>query len=296
MNVARFLIPVLLVLAVSACADDGKNARVEAEENDRAERVDQATDRAVAFLARIQRADGSWGTTSRGPYGANAAICSMAVMAFLAKGHTPGDGPYGENVTRGIEFILSCQKPNGLIVARPSKGPMYSHCISMLMLAEAVGMLKGPLLTRARRALAKAVKLSLEAQAIPKSTRYAGGFGYSSPSSPSPARSGTGILCLEICGEHMSPQAERAGDYLLKQRLRYPMSHFYYSVYYCSQAMFQLGDKYWLAYKPQIEQVLLSKQRTDGSWPGDSKGPAYPAAMSVLALSVQYRYLPIYQR
>jgi hypothetical protein len=47
--------------------------------------------------------------------------------------------------------------------------------------------------------------------------------------------------------------------------------------------------------------VLLSKQQPDGSWdPKDgseaSFGPIYATSMSVLALAVEYQYLPIYQR
>jgi len=67
--------------------------------------------------------------------------------------------------------------------------------------------------------------------------------------------------------------------------------------------MFQLGGKYWEYWKPSIERTLLSHQRTDGSWLGGSGrsrehrvGPVYCTAMAALALSVQYRYLPIYQR
>jgi hypothetical protein len=349
---ARRAIWMLIATAMLLPAARGADPPSPSEEEDaKSARIDEATDRALAYLARTQRSDGSWASQYGG---ANAAVCSLAITAFLAKGHTPGDGPYGEKITKGIEHILSCQRPNGLIVARPSHGPMYSHCISTLMLAEAVGMLDGPIQRRARRGLAKAVKLTLEAQALAKGGRYkggwryqpnsrdadisvtgwallslraaknagarvpdeafrkgiayikglacrGGGFGYSGPSGPSIARAGTGILCLEICGRHHAPEAKLAGDYLLKQRLRFGGNHFYYGVYYASQAMFQLGDKYWMAYKPQIERVLLERQKADGSWPpesgsGRAGGPVYFTAMSVLALSVQYRYLPIYQR
>jgi hypothetical protein len=82
---------------------------------------------------------------------------------------------------------------------------------------------------------------------------------------------------------------------------KWPEEFFYYGVYYCSQGMFQMGDKYWEFYRPRLEARLLALQQDDGSWPmptgGESRGGiAYSTAMSVLALSVNYHYLPIYQR
>ena len=77
--------------------------------------------------------------------------------------------------------------------------------------------------------------------------------------------------------------------------------HFSYMIYYCSQAMFQMGDKYFLVYYPKLAAILLEHQEKNGSWlSGDGNdrtgGRNYCTAMAVLALAVEYRYLPIYQR
>ncbi len=109
---------------------------------------------------------------------------------------------------------------------------------------------------------------------------------------------GTGILALELCGKsfHHSPECRRAGAYLLKHSLAGGRkAHFFYGVYYCSQAMFQLGGNYWAAYKPQLHKVLLSRAQGNGAWVGNH-GASYSTAMAVLALTVEYRFLPIYQR
>ena len=77
---------------------------------------------------------------------------------------------------------------------------------------------------------------------------------------------------------------------------------FYYGVYYCSQAMFQLGGKYWDEWAPRMYDVLLTGQQKDGSWPpemhrgANRAGPVYSTAMAVLAMGVAYQQLPIYQR
>jgi squalene cyclase len=111
---------------------------------------------------------------------------------------------------------------------------------------------------------------------------------------------GTGILGLEICGKgrHHTPEALQAGDFLLKNPPRWgDHYHFFYSIYYCSQATFQLGNNYWSYFRPKLHKVLLDNQESNGSWTGsDGYGPNYGTAMAVLALTVEYRYLPIYQR
>ena len=49
----------------------------------------------------IPRGDGTW-QTNLGP---STAVTSLATMAFLARGHTPGQGLYGDNVNRAIDFV-----------------------------------------------------------------------------------------------------------------------------------------------------------------------------------------------
>jgi hypothetical protein len=67
-------------------------------------------------------------------------------------------------------------------------------------------------------------------------------------------------------------------------------------MYYCSQAMFQLGGNYWEYFRPRMHEILLRSQTSTGAWNVDAHGPSYATAMSVLALTVEYRFLPIYQR
>jgi hypothetical protein len=88
---------------------------------------------------------------------------------------------------------------------------------------------------------------------------------------------------------------------LLKHLPRWSSPFFFYEVYYCPVAMFQLGDKYFLPYYARLLPILLQHQGTDGSWLSDDSndrtgGRSYCTAMAVLALTVEYRYLPIYQR
>ena len=75
----------------------------------------------------------------------------------------------------------------------------------------------------------------------------------------------------------------------------------FYGLYYCSQAMFQLGNAFWTLYRPRLHRFLLPNQSQSGAWiaPDNTSaayGRNYTTAMAVLALTVEYRFLPIYQR
>ena len=222
--------------------------------------IDQAIDRALAFLAKAQLKNGAY----RSGIAGNTAVTSLSTMAFLAKGYTPGVGPYGQTIDRGIDYVVATQRPNGFLVpGQHSHGPMYSHTISTLMLSEVTGMVNEARQARVDKALALALKLIVSAQkvkktgrqqggwryqpgsgdsdisctgwalmslrsarnngaAIPKKAiddavrfvmncrRPDGGFGYQ-PGGPSGlARTGTALLCLELCGKHGDEAANRS--------------------------------------------------------------------------------------
>ncbi|MGH7129067.1 MAG: prenyltransferase/squalene oxidase repeat-containing protein [Planctomycetaceae bacterium] len=324
-----------------------------AEPTEQQREIDQAIVRALEFLAEEQQPSGAWRIDS---YGESTAGASLSVMAFMAAGHVPGEGPYGEAIDRGIRYVLEHQEANGMLVDdRSSHGPMYEHGISTLMLAEAVGMLGRDKSRAAREALEDAVRLILAAQNIPKPARHEGGwryhptsrdsdlsvtgwqllalraaknvgcdvpaehidraveyvkncavrdhrgFAYQPGSGPTATRTGTGILALEICGEHHTPEALGGADFLLAQPLQWSDHYFFYGAYYCSVGMFQVGGDHWEHTRDHVAKILLEHQQPDGSWIATSgsersSGKVYATAMAVLALSVEYRYLPIYQR
>jgi hypothetical protein len=142
------------------------------------ERVDAAVDRALHWFIAQQQPDGSFPTMERG----QPAVTSFCVLAFMAHGHVPGEGEYGQRLSKATDFILSCQKPNGLVTQLGPEGPRitkdiaiqvgepgaYNHAISSLALAEVYGMSQagesGPLQT----AINKALKATYEMQRWPK--------------------------------------------------------------------------------------------------------------------------------
>jgi hypothetical protein len=128
---------------------------------------------------------------------------------------------------------------------------------------------------------------------------------------------GAGILSLSLSGYHETPMAIAAGDWLLAHpfkrfgELVSSRDCFFYGAYYCSQAMVQLGGRYWEQFFPSLVDALLSGQTADGSWPpevdrggngvggGGSEamfGNVYSSALAVLSLTPPYQLLPVYQR
>jgi hypothetical protein len=119
---------------------------------------------------------------------------------------------------------------------------------------------------------------------------------------------GAGIVSLSMAGQHQTPMALAAGDWLVAHPYRSfgevigPYDRFFYSMHYCSQAAAQLGGRYWEKIFPPMVEVLLKAQTSEGSWPpepaeeDDVFGSVLTSALAVLSLTPPYQLLPVYQR
>lgn len=118
------------------------------------EKVRASIKLAQNWLRNQQMADGSWPGGS-GP-------SALATLALMVDGSVPGAGPYGREVAMGVRYLLSCQKPSGLIGVPNSRGGiMYHHGLATLCLAEVWGMSAEP---EVRQALKKAALLIIRTQ------------------------------------------------------------------------------------------------------------------------------------
>jgi hypothetical protein len=136
-------------------------------------RLDRAVDRGLAFIARSQQRDGSFPTAFDGQPG----VTSLCVLAFLARGHQPGKGPYGARIDRAIDYVLDIQDPNvGSLFpdrfggGRPPRSfsGNYNHGISGVMLAEVYGMTDARRHERLRDAINRALRYTRSQQIRPK--------------------------------------------------------------------------------------------------------------------------------
>lgn len=130
--------------------------------------AEQAAARGLAYLARRQSPQGSFGT---GQYAGNIAVSALAGLAFLSDGSTPGEGPYGENLDRLVNFVLENTSPSGFVVVQraAAHGPMYSHGFGALFLAEIYGMTGR---AEVREKLKKAIQLIVYTQNAEGGWRY----------------------------------------------------------------------------------------------------------------------------
>jgi hypothetical protein len=152
--------------------------------------IERSVSRGLAFLAKQQltpQQASSMGSRSlagafefrrRGSLG----ISALCVKAFLSKGHTPGHGPYGQVINRGIDFLLSYQEKGVLMPAeskiRDPRGKTYSHSIATLVLAEVSGMVDASRQSQIDRVLPQAVGVLVKAQQVHKDVRHRGGWRY----------------------------------------------------------------------------------------------------------------------
>ena len=141
--------------------------------NEMTPELDRAVTRGLAALARSQNADGSWGEAQ---FGRTVAVTSIACLAFMADGNLPGRGVYGENVSKGLEYILQNCAENGLIATPNANSPMYGHGFAALFLGEVYGTTMGgadtQLADRTHDALVRATRLISQTQNSEGGWRY----------------------------------------------------------------------------------------------------------------------------
>jgi prenyltransferase beta subunit len=124
-----------------------------------------------------------------------------------------------------------------------------------------------------------------------------GSFGYTDTQSHAVTLTGAGILCLSLCGEHANPAVGRAARYLMDKYQDLPNQQYcFYGLYYAAQGLFQLGGDDWKTFSKWMYDTWTPKQKEDGSWDRGEQDRYYETAMVILAFTVPYRLLPIYQR
>ncbi len=152
----------------------GFPAGASAEEMTSASR--EAVDKGLQILARLQNLDGSWSASVGAKVGdsysvqwsgPHVGITSVACLAFLAGGNTPGRGRYGSVVEKGLAYVLSCAGPDGWIGSPNTR--MYSCSFAALFLGELYGESENP---EVREKLKAVVNLLVRSQNEEGGWRY----------------------------------------------------------------------------------------------------------------------------
>jgi hypothetical protein len=154
-------------------------------------RVETSVDKGLQWLAAQQAEDGRFPSDEA----AQPAVTSLAIMAFLSRGHMPDQGRYGSQISRAIDFVLSTQRRRGYFSLlpvtppaqhlNPSQTVTYNHSIAGLMLGEVYGMTSGERSARIESAISKALIYHREVQSRQKQVEGDfGGWRYGYPESP----------------------------------------------------------------------------------------------------------------
>ena len=120
----------------------------------------RAIDKGLEHLLAAQKKDGSWDSDGQG--GQAVACTSLSLMAFMGKAQFPGFGPYGEQLDRGMKWLLkeAKKRPDGYLGT-----VMYEHGFATLALSEMWGMVRDPEDDDAiKEALEKAAEVILRSQ------------------------------------------------------------------------------------------------------------------------------------
>lgn len=142
------------------------------------DRLRASVARGLDWLARQQHADGYWAELVGYKLNTNyetlddrplphVGVTALALMSFLAGGHLPDRGKYGDVLRRGLDFVLSCAQDDGQITANGTR--MYSHAFATLLLAEVYGMVERP---DVKRVLQRSVDLIVDSQNAEGGWRY----------------------------------------------------------------------------------------------------------------------------
>jgi hypothetical protein len=123
---------------------------------------------------------------------------------------------------------------------------------------------------------------------------YAGGMGGFGEST---ARTSIAALVYAVARRKDLPQYKSTVDYL-KERLEQTSTNDHYreyTLYYQAQALFQGDVESWEKWNKLLVRELKAQQQPDGSFNGQF-GKELGTSMSLLALALNYRFLPIYER
>lgn len=118
----------------------------------------------------------------------------------------------------------------------------------------------------------------------------------------SAALTAAGVVSLYSAGIYEGPEIEKAIAWLKKHPLATNTSrstagrNYYYAMYYCAQAMWQVGGDTWKDWYIAMRDKLISEQAGDGSWTDPSIGPEFGTAIGLIVLNTPNNYLPIFAK
>jgi len=161
--------------------------------------AERAIETGLKYLSRAQNRDGSWSSKYQ------AAVTSLSLMSFMLKGHFPGQGEYGANLERAVQYLIQRSKDNGGYLGQN----MYEHGLSTLALSEVWGMSNRE---EIRDTLKQAVLIILRSQS------HQGGWRYE----PQPKDADISVTVMQIVA---LSSAKEAGIYVPQKHIDHAIEY-----------------------------------------------------------------------
>jgi len=134
----------------------GQSKRIALLQTGGDESTEAAVEAALRFLAADQRPDGSWDPATSGAgretmtlgtdrksagRRATTGITGLALLSMLGSGNTHQQGPFADNVRRGLTYLILNQHPNGSLAGHAEVYEAnYCHGMAALAMCEAAAM------------------------------------------------------------------------------------------------------------------------------------------------------------
>jgi len=286
----------------------------------------------LTYLAATQSGNGSWADN----YGSQPGVVGLAMLAFLASGEDPNHGPYRDTIRKGAEFIVSQQDATtGYIgnsmynhgfatlalaelyghLREPDVGVPLRRAIDLILNSQKNNPKGGwryrPNSTDADTTVSGAQMVSLFAarnaglhvpeEAFERGLAYYketmgndGGIAYTNRGGGNAVRTAIGSLAHSLYNDYSTDQSKKMFEYLRRNRDS-SSSYVYYHFYYMAQALFQGDMNEWRVWNRKTIRLFEATQQKNGSWNG-SRGATFSTASALLAMALNYRLMPIYER
>lgn len=258
------------------------------------DRYGAVVERTAAKLLSVQRDDGYLGGNNGKMY----SHCIVTLFLSEISGMVNPDLQAKINIVlpKAVKLILDAQKiekndhHRGGWRYEPNSTDSDFSCSGWALMALRSARLNGAQVPP--EAISEAVSYILK-----RHDENLGSFGYTDTHTHGITLTGAGILCLSLCGEHENPAVQRGARFLMQKYTELPKQGYcFYGVYYAAQGLFQLGGSEWQSYSRWMYDTWIPQQHEDGYWDRNENDRHYQTAMVLLAFTVPYRQLPIYQR